>query len=367
MKIAFVIKCLKDGGAEREVVAFADTLVKLGAEVHIVCEKEGEEEYFPDPRVIRHKLAYSSTARNPKLRKLCNALLPFLKLRKLRVDMLILVCNPMGDAAKFLLATLCSKTRLIYAVRNNLEKKYPAGKGRRRWKKNCFLADGIWIQTEGQRGFFPRYMQKKIFEVPNLLNRRFLEIPREERPHIHRFISVGRIHPQKNQKLLITAFARMLSCTRDQDATLTIYGRAQQQDEGLEQELKTMILKYRLEKRIFLPGRVSDIEQKYEEADVFVFGSDYEGCPNALMEAMAAGLPCVSTDCPTGPSDLITAGTNGLLVPVGDTQAMAQAMQYLLEHPREAGRMGMEARQRMKAWGSPEEIAGRLLSECRKS
>ena len=134
----------------------------------------------------------------------------------------------------------------------------------------------------------------------------------------------------------------------------------------MERELKKLIREFQLETRIFLPGRASDIEQKYEEADAFVFGSDYEGCPNALMEAMAAGLPCISTDCPTGPSDLITNGTDGLLIPVGDVEEMSRAMQFLFENPQAANRMGREAKRRMREWGSQEKIAEQMQRQLKR-
>ena len=122
-------------------------------------------------------------------------------------------------------------------------------------------------------------------------------------------------------------------------------------------ELKDMIARYHLEDRVFLVGRVTDIEAKYEEADAFVFSSDYEGCPNALMEAMAVGLPCISTDCVTGPSMIIESGKNGFLVPVGDVEAMSRAMEYLIEKPQAANALGMAARKRMEMWGSAEDLA----------
>lgn len=354
------------GGAEREVVAFANALSKLGEEIHIACVKEVSDDYFPDSGIVRHQLTRSSGVRIPKLRRLCNNLHPAIQLRELKADVIIIVNVPVDYAKEVRLATWCSRTRFIYALRNNPEKKYPDEREREKWQKLCTLADGIWIQTEKQRSFFSPDQQEKIFIVPNLLERRFLEIQRKERTQIRRFISVGRIYPQKNQKLLVSAFARMLIRTGNIDATLTIYGSPPLENSGLEQELKKLIREFQLETRIFLPGRASDIEQKYEEADAFVFSSDYEGCPNALMEAMAAGLPCISTDCPTGPSDLITNGTDGLLIPVGDVEEMSRAMQFLLENPQAANQMGRAAKRRMREWGSQEKIAEQMQQQLKR-
>lgn len=366
MRIVFVIRDLTNGGAERGVTAFVNALAALGEDVHLACIADIPDDYDVDPGVSRHLLTFASNVTIPKLRGLCKMLHPAAQIRRLAADVVISVNVPAEYYREIFWATRFSKTRLVYSVVNNIEKKSVDKAKRRRWKKECFLADAIWLQTSGQRRFFPRFMQKKIFEAQNILDSRFLEVKREKRTRVRRFISVGRLHPQKDQKRLIAAFADMVRRTQDQEATLTIYGKSGRSYADTETELRTLIRQYQLEERIFLPGRVSDIAQKYEEADAFVFSSVYEGCPYALMEAMGSGLPCVSTDCPTGPSDLITNGKDGILVPVGDVQAMSLAMQYLLEHPQEAYQMGMAARQRMREWGSPQKIARQLLRQFQR-
>ena len=158
----------------------------------------------------------------------------------------------------------------------------------------------------------------------------------------------------------------MIQKTGNMAATLTIYGRAHKDFAWVEEELRKQICQLGLTERVFLPGKETDMERRYEEADAFLLSSDYEGCPNALMEAMAAGLPCVSTDCPTGPSMLIQNNRNGLLVPVGDVESMAYAMEYLSVHPQEAEQLGRAAKQSMTKWGTPQEQAGQLLENLRR-
>ena len=76
--------------------------------------------------------------------------------------------------------------------------------------------------------------------------------------------------------------------------------------------------------------------------------SDYEGMPNALMEAMAEGLPCISTDCETGPADLIESRKNGILVPIKNEKAMVDAIEQMLADPTTAINMGRCARETIR-------------------
>lgn len=365
MRIIFVTRHLTNGGAEREVAAFANALVQIGQEVCITYLHNIGIDYALDPRV---QTFWQSPSRVsvPKLRGLCNHILSIKQLRGLSGDVLISDNLSLERNWRIWVSTFFSKTKMVYAILNNVEQKYPEKKRRRRHEQICRMADAIWIQTEEQRKLLPAGVQEKIFEVPNILDRKFLDTRKKYRGEIVHFISVGRLHPQKNQALLIEAFAKMVERTANDGATLTIYGKEKEDIFGTEKKLRELIQKYHLEKRVFLAGWVKDMEVRYTQADAFVFGSDYEGLPNALMEAMASGLPCISTDCPTGPSVLIHSGENGLLVPVGDKEAMSAAMQYFMENPQEAERMGMAAKQRMERWGNPEEIAGELLNQLKK-
>lgn len=359
MKIIFIVKQLANGGAEREAAAFANELVKIGEDVHIVCLQDRKEDYYIDKRIHRH-VFHGTRTRIPKIKGAFNQLLMASLLRKIRGDVVL------PFYITYHLAVLLSGTRLIYVVRTNLQKELPRKSDRLRRKNACRFADGVWIQTEDQRSFLPKNIEKKLFKVHNILDPRFQQIHRQPLERITRFISVGRLCPQKNQKMLIEAFSKMIQRTGNDSATLTIYGRVRKDFVWVEEELKRQIEELGLKNRVSLAGWAEDIEERYKEADVFVFSSDYEGCPNALMEAMAAGLPCISTDCPTGPSMLIESGKNGLLVPVGDAEAMSRAMEYLIDHPKEADRLGREAKQRMREWGTAREQAESLMENLRK-
>ena len=94
--------------------------------------------------------------------------------------------------------------------------------------------------------------------------------------------------------------------------------------------LEKQIRDKKLEDRIFLPGDIKNVEEKLSKATLFVLPSDYEGMPNALMEAMAVGIPCISTDCPCGGPLMLFRNDTEYLVTVGNVSEMAEKMKRLL-------------------------------------
>lgn len=116
--------------------------------------------------------------------------------------------------------------------------------------------------------------------------------------------------------------------------------------------------------QIVLKGRSSDYSEIYGTASLFVLSSDFEGMPNTLLEAMAVGLPCISTDCPTGPSDIIESGKNGILVPTGDKGKLVQAMETLIRQNEQRDNLGAAAKQTILARYTPEKITQNFIHIC---
>jgi glycosyltransferase involved in cell wall biosynthesis len=138
-------------------------------------------------------------------------------------------------------------------------------------------------------------------------------------------LGAGRLQRQKDFPTLIRAFA---SVRQEVDCRLVIIG------EGREREaLEAMIAELGIGADIDLPGFQTNPYPFLASADLFVLSSAWEGSPNVLTEAMALGTPVVSTDCPSGPFELLDGGRVGPLVPVGNDQRLARAMHHTLEHP----------------------------------
>ena len=115
--------------------------------------------------------------------------------------------------------------------------------------------------------------------------------------------------------------------------------------------------------KICLMGRSDCLYKLYADRDLYLMSSDFEGMPNALAEAMAIGLPCISTDCKTGPRDLIENGENGYLVEVGNADAMAEKIvEFFLLSDDEQKRIGENARKKIMDFCSEENSLSKLIN-----
>lgn len=143
-------------------------------------------------------------------------------------------------------------------------------------------------------------------------------------------LAVGKFKAQKNYPLLIRSFAKLL---RKQEAHLLILGVGH-----LYESVMALVQSLGLEKHVSMPGFVESPRQYFQKADIFVLSSDYEGFGNVIVEALSCGTPVVSTDCPSGPAEILENGRYGTLVPCNDEDALAEAMLKSLNssHDKEA-------------------------------
>ena len=186
--------------------------------------------------------------------------------------------------------------------------------------------------------------------IPNAINPVFLR-PAYEGEREKTVVAAGRLTKQKNFELLIRSFAQI--APKFPEYRLVIYGKG-----GLLESLKALAVELGVGERVEFPGYVDNMAETLERASMFVLSSDYEGMPNALMEAMASGLPVVSTDCGGGGARfLVRDGENGLLVPKGDENALAEAMEKVLSDQALAKTLGDNARQ-LQEMLAPERIYG---------
>ena len=343
-KLMFYINMLSTGGAERVMSQLANHFSRAGYEVHLVTSFPVDGEYPVDEDVHRYtleaqELNQSRLMRNisriAKLRKLCKKIKPH-----------VLISFMQEPNFRAILATAGLPVKTVVSVRNDPNREYGGTLGRFVGKYIMPLADGCVFQTAQAQAWFPQKLQKRSAIILNEVNESFFKTERTGAKHV---VSLGRLSAQKNYAMLIRAFGRIAGKHPDQD--LLIYGKGDHA-EMLEQ----MIGELGLQERVKLMGVTTKVHDVHSKAGVFVLSSDYEGMPNALMEAMAVGVPSISTDCPCGgPEMLIRDGENGLLVPVGDEEAMAAALDKLLSDPHLAQKMGEQARADAQRY-TPEKI-----------
>ncbi|WFM69995.1 glycosyltransferase [Halomonas sp. CKK8] len=149
-----------------------------------------------------------------------------------------------------------------------------------------------------------------------------------------RVVTVGSMKAQKNHSLLLRAFARL----DRPDARLMFVGDGKGRD-----ELASLARELGVADRVILAGFHPDPKPFYQTADLFALSSNYEGFGNVIVEAMACGTPVVSTDCPSGPGEILDGGKFGRLVPVGDVEAMGSAIAATLDEPAPSEQLKVRA------------------------
>ncbi len=148
-------------------------------------------------------------------------------------------------------------------------------------------------------------------------------------------LAAGRLVPEKNFPLLLRSFARVRA---ERPARLIVLG------EGRERaRLEALVAELGIGASVALAGHVANPYAAYARASLFVLSSDWEGLSMVLIEALACGCPVVSTDCPSGPAEILLRGRYGKLVPVGDVEALASAMARTLDEPLPAEKLRRRA------------------------
>lgn len=368
--IAMYIGSLQKGGAERVMVNLAEYFFEQGYKVTLVTTYLAAEEYevrhaswvrvpagadeavlvadtdenpvWINPvggeknginRVFSALLkseqkgrAYNLAARREKLRSI---------FRELKPD---LVLSFIGKNNIMALSTATREDiKVVVSVRADPDMEYDSFALKSGMLATFGKAFGIVVQTTGALKWFPKHLQNKCTILPNSVNPSFIR-KRYVGEREKTIVMVGRLDENKNQAMVMEAFKE---ATKDnfKDFKLQIYG------DGPDRiKLQRKAVSLGIEEKVEFKGMVKHVAEHIEKAYMFILASNQEGMPNSLIEAMSLGLACISTDCPCGgPSDLIKDEYNGLLVPVGDTKAMTNAISKLLENRTLTENIGIQA------------------------
>lgn len=341
-KILFHLHSLGLGGAERVVVNLSEQFAGDGYQVIIALEVKAKEEYNLPSGVEKAYVGLDGQekGRISSFVKRIGNLRAFI--HKEKPDVVIAFMKSANYRA--LMATRGMKIPVIVSVRNDPRQDYSSRSCR--IMNKLFMNRASWciFQTEDAQQFFDERLQKKSQIILNPIHDKYLQT--EDTPPMRKeIVSVGRLSAQKNHKLLIKAFAKLTD--KYPEYVLKLYGgkASLYTNDTTGEELEELVQELHLEDRVKFQGVCNDLEQRLPGAACFVLPSNYEGMPNVVLEAMAMGLPVISTDCPCGgPRMLIHSGENGLLVPVGDESALVEAMDQMLGNPEFAQKCGLRAK-----------------------
>lgn len=339
-KIAFHLNSLQQGGAERVVSNLANRFAKEGYEVVIATEWYGTDEFALDQKVRRVHVGLTKEDENrSRISKMLRRIWYLRRfMKKEKPD--VVVAFTRGVLYRALAAGIGTGIPVVISVRTDPVGHYDKKADKLRIPLLFPHAAGCVFQTEGAKAFFAPYLQENSRIILNPLNPKYVGVP-EPAVRTKNVVQSGRLVDFKNQPMLIRAFLKVHE--KHPDYTLKIYGPDSK--DGTKEILESIIHENHAEDFVKLMGGSNTLEKDLADAALYAFSSDWEGLPNALMEAMALGLPVVSTDCPCGgPKTLIEDGVNGLLVPIMDEKAMTDGILRLIEDRELAERLGREAR-----------------------
>ncbi len=336
MRLCFMISSLDSGGAERVLTQLATYFAdEKGHDVHIVTlQSKGTDPFYPlSSKITLHQLGLNQTGGLlGKIKRIFYRLIIIRKfIKNLRPNKIISFIDKMNIIV--LLATVGLKKNIIVSERidprhhhigifGNIMRRclYPFSK--------ALIVQGTYI-----KGYFP-YMKNKIFVIHNSIS--VTESTVNPSKRLNKIITVGRLNAQKDHETLIKAFSVLVP--KYFMWILEIYG------EGSERKkLEMLISKLSLESKVFLKGLHLPIQEKLNMASIFVFPSLFEVFPNALGEAMAAGLPVIVSNC-DGNLELVQHEENGLVFPVKDQKALTNYLEELMENSIRREQLGKKAK-----------------------
>ena len=329
MKILFTNATLLHGGAERVISILANEFVGRGIEVEIQLYYDSPIWYELDKRVLVNNDEKIIGKANPIKHIIYRNSL----FKNSDADIIVSFLAPMNIIN--IIASRFSGKRIIVADRND-PRRTPVNPMLRGLRNFLYrYSDGVVLQSQNNRKYFSEKVQKKskvIFNPVDVKDYKGVALKTEKNDEI---VSVGRLINQKNPYMLLEAFARIAN--KYPSYKLTYYGEGE-----LKEELKKKASFLGLSDRVSFPGAVKDIFSRIQTAKIFVMTSNYEGMPNALIEAMCIGIPVISTRV-SGAVDLIVDRKNGRLVDCNSSEQLRCVLEEMLDHYSEAINYAQEA------------------------
>jgi glycosyltransferase involved in cell wall biosynthesis len=339
MHILFVIKSLSTpgGGAERVLTTIAGSLADRGHRVTVLSfDQPGNTDFYKvSPGVQRIRQAVGRTAKRSNwlevakrliaVRGVANSLQPDLAVGFMHSSFVPLAFGLIGTGIP---AIACERISYDYYRSRLLENAA--------LRMSAFAVNKITINSRTAFTSFPPAIRHKMAIIPNAVGTAAALADPIGGP-MKTILTVGSLRPQKDQRTLLHAFANLTR--RHTDWRLRIVGEGE-----LRSSLEPLAERLGLQEKVQFAGPTASVEAEYEQAQLFVLPSLYEGFPNSLAEALAHGLPAVGfADCP-GTNELIRSGVNGILAEGTDrVDALAAALDPLMASPTRRCELGRAA------------------------
>ena len=311
--VLFVTATLTSGGSERVMSILANELSKKGHHISILCINK-HIVFYPissDVKVVFVEDEIGSESLFKKilwLRKYVNEVKPDVVIPFMEAVYCVTLLSLIGMHVPIISSERIDPRKSPF-IRNILRRFFLP------------LTTHLVVQTQDIKNFYPSFIRKKTSIIYNPVSDEVFSKGSNDKM-INRIINVGKLDAQKNQTMLIKAFAKVAPLFPD--LQLVIYGEG-----PLRAELESLVSSFKLQDRVLLPGRTEHVIDEMRKSKIFCFSSDYEGMSNALLEAICVGLPVITTNV-SGASELVQNGVNGFIVDVRNEAQMVSAMKTLL-------------------------------------
>lgn len=307
-RILFVVSQIGTGGAERVISTLASYCAENGDVVSLITFRDTKNSYSISPLVKHTRVEGNPIRRAVAIRN-------FIKENAIDVYITFelnygIVCS-MGTGVKYITSMRNDPRNDAVSLRERIFRYF-----------NFLFAHHVVFQTDEIMAYFPKAIQKHGSVIMNPLKDGIVEYHGEREPKI---VAVCRLEPQKNIPMMLDVFEKIHSLYPNFE--LHLYG-----DGNLRAEVEKGIASRYLQDSFILEGFQNSVDEKIRKATVYICTSDYEGLSNSLLEAMAIGLPCVTTDSGGGGArSVIEDEKNGFLVPVGAVDLMVDRIRQLIE------------------------------------
>lgn len=331
MRIIFLTSNLASGGAQRTISWLSQYISSKGDDVSILSFSDDIFYKIKDPVKL---ISINVKSSNCFFKRVINVVTRYIRIKKylskLKPDCVFCM---LPDDLRYLPAS--RKYKIFSSERNN-----PKQLSKNEFKKRVKLfnkCDGIVYQTKRAADVYSGLLNVCSTVIPNAVGNSDSLITRDNVIRKKEFSAIGRLVDQKDYITMIRGFKSF--CDQKEGYKLRIYGIGPD-----EEKIKAYLKELKVENNVFLMGETNSVIKEIQDSSAYIMTSKHEGMPNSLMEALGAGLPCISTDCEFGPAELIEDYKNGILINVGDYKALTLAMLWIANNPDEAEKLGKNAR-----------------------